>query len=34
VARAIRATTVMVAVSDVLMTMLFWGLHGVRLGGG
>ena len=34
VARAIRATTVMIAVSDVLMTMLFWGLHGVRLGGG
>jgi phospholipid/cholesterol/gamma-HCH transport system permease protein len=34
VARAIRATTVMVAISDVLMTMLFWGLHGVRLGGG
>ena len=34
VARAIRATTVSIAVSDVLMTMLFWGLHGVRLGGG
>ena len=34
VARAIRATTVMIAVADVLMTMLFWGLHGVRLGGG
>jgi phospholipid/cholesterol/gamma-HCH transport system permease protein len=33
-ARAIRATTVIIAVSDVLMTMLFWGLHGVRLGGG
>jgi phospholipid/cholesterol/gamma-HCH transport system permease protein len=33
-ARAIRATTVMIAASDVLMTMLFWGLHGVRLGGG
>jgi len=34
VARAIRATTVMIAVSDVLMTMLFWGLQGARLGGG
>jgi phospholipid/cholesterol/gamma-HCH transport system permease protein len=33
-ARAIRATTVIIAPSDVLMTMLFWGLHGVRLGGG
>jgi phospholipid/cholesterol/gamma-HCH transport system permease protein len=33
-ARAIRATTVMIAGTDVLMTMLFWGLHGVRLGGG
>jgi phospholipid/cholesterol/gamma-HCH transport system permease protein len=33
-ARAIRATTVIIASSDVLMTMLFWGLHGVRLGGG
>jgi phospholipid/cholesterol/gamma-HCH transport system permease protein len=33
-ARAIRATTVLIASSDVLMTMLFWGLHGVRLGGG
>jgi len=33
-ARAIRASTVMIAVTDVLMTMLFWGLHGVRLGGG
>ncbi|MDT4928768.1 MAG: phospholipid/cholesterol/gamma-HCH transport system permease protein [Pseudonocardiales bacterium] len=33
-ARAIRATTVTIAASDVLMTMLFWGLHGVRLGGG
>lgn len=33
-ARAIRATTVIIAASDVLMTMLFWGLHGVRLGGG
>ena len=33
-ARAIRATTVMIAATDVLMTMLFWGLHGVRLGGG
>ncbi|HEV7207010.1 MAG TPA: ABC transporter permease [Jatrophihabitans sp.] len=33
-ARAIRATTVLIASSDVLLTMLFWGLHGVRLGGG
>jgi phospholipid/cholesterol/gamma-HCH transport system permease protein len=33
-ARAIRATTVLIATSDVLMTMLFWGLHGVRLSGG
>ena len=33
-ARAIRATTVLIAASDVLLTMLFWGLHGVRLGGG
>jgi len=33
-ARAIRATTVMIASTDVLLTMLFWGLHGVRLGGG
>jgi phospholipid/cholesterol/gamma-HCH transport system permease protein len=33
-ARAIRATTVIIAASDVLLTMLFWGLHGVRLGGG
>lgn len=33
-ARAIRATTVIIASTDVLMTMLFWGLHGVRLGGG
>jgi phospholipid/cholesterol/gamma-HCH transport system permease protein len=33
-ARAIRATTVIIAATDVLMTMLFWGLHGVRLGGG
>jgi phospholipid/cholesterol/gamma-HCH transport system permease protein len=33
-ARAIRATTVMIAATDVLMTMLFWGLAGVRLGGG
>jgi len=33
-ARAIRATTVMIATFDVLLTMLFWGLHGVRLGGG
>jgi phospholipid/cholesterol/gamma-HCH transport system permease protein len=33
-ARAIRATTVMIAATDVLLTMLFWGLHGVRLGGG
>jgi phospholipid/cholesterol/gamma-HCH transport system permease protein len=33
-ARAIRAVTVLIAVTDVLMTMLFWGLHGVRLGGG
>jgi phospholipid/cholesterol/gamma-HCH transport system permease protein len=33
-ARAIRATTVLIAGTDVLMTLLFWGLHGVRLGGG
>jgi len=33
-AHAIRATTVLIATSDVLMTMLFWGLHGVRLSGG
>jgi phospholipid/cholesterol/gamma-HCH transport system permease protein len=33
-ARAIRATTVLIAATDVLMTLLFWGLHGVRLGGG
>jgi phospholipid/cholesterol/gamma-HCH transport system permease protein len=33
-ARAIRATTVTIAATDVLLTMLFWGLHGVRLGGG
>lgn len=32
-ARAIRATTVAIAATDVLLTMLFWGLHGVRLGG-
>ncbi|MGN6608936.1 MAG: MlaE family ABC transporter permease [Jatrophihabitans sp.] len=33
-ARAIRATTVLIAITDVLLTMLFWGLHGVQLGGG
>lgn len=33
-ARAVRATIVIVAVSDVLMTMLFWGLDSVRLSGG
>ena len=33
-ARAVRATTVIIASTDVLLTMLFWGLHGVRLGGG
>jgi phospholipid/cholesterol/gamma-HCH transport system permease protein len=33
-ARAIRATTVMIAASDIAMTMLFWGLHSVRLSGG
>jgi phospholipid/cholesterol/gamma-HCH transport system permease protein len=33
-ARAVRATTVTIAASDVLMTMLFWGLNGPRLGGG
>lgn len=33
-ARAIRATTVTIAATDVLLTMLFWGLHGVRLSGG
>jgi phospholipid/cholesterol/gamma-HCH transport system permease protein len=32
-ARAIRATTVSIAALDVLLTMLFWGVHGVRLGG-
>ena len=33
-ARAIRTTTVLIASTDVLLTMLFWGLHGVRLSGG
>jgi phospholipid/cholesterol/gamma-HCH transport system permease protein len=33
-ARAIRATTVLIASTDVLLTMLFWGLHGIRLSGG
>jgi phospholipid/cholesterol/gamma-HCH transport system permease protein len=33
-ARAIRTTTVLIASSDVLMTMVFWGLHGIRLSGG
>ena len=33
-ARAIRTTTVLIAASDVLMTMMFWGLHGIRLSGG
>ncbi len=33
-ARAIRASMVFIAASDVLMTMLFWGLAGVRLSGG
>jgi phospholipid/cholesterol/gamma-HCH transport system permease protein len=33
-AHAIRATTVLIAIADVLMTMLFWGLGGVRLSGG
>jgi phospholipid/cholesterol/gamma-HCH transport system permease protein len=33
-ARAIRASTVLIATSDVLMTMMFWGLHGIRLSGG
>jgi phospholipid/cholesterol/gamma-HCH transport system permease protein len=33
-ARAIRATTVIIATTDVLMTLLFWGLAGIRLGGG
>jgi hypothetical protein len=33
-ARAIRTTTVLIASCDVLLTMLFWGLHGVRLSGG
>lgn len=32
-ARAIRAVTVLIAVSDVLMTMMFWGLASVRLSG-
>ncbi|MGI8679957.1 MAG: MlaE family ABC transporter permease [Jatrophihabitans sp.] len=32
-ARAIRAVTVLIASTDVLMTMLFWGLHSVRLSG-
>lgn len=33
-ARAIRASIVVIATTDVLMTMLFWGIHGVRIGGG
>lgn len=33
-ARAIRASTVLIACSDVLMTMQFWGLHSIRLSGG
>lgn len=33
-AQAIRAVTVLIATSDILMTMLFWGLHSVRLSGG
>lgn len=32
-ARAIRAVTVLLAATDILMTMLFWGLHSVRLSG-
>lgn len=32
-ARAIRAVTVLIASTDILMTMLFWGLHSVRLSG-
>lgn len=32
-ARAIRADTVLIASTDVLMTMLFWGLGSVRLSG-
>jgi len=32
-ARAIRAVTVLIATSDVLMTMMFWGLASVRLSG-
>ena len=33
-ARAVRATIVTIAATDVAMTMLFWGLHSVRLSGG
>ncbi|MDP9116590.1 MAG: ABC transporter permease [Actinomycetota bacterium] len=33
-ARAIRAVTVSIAASDIALTMLFWGLHSVRLSGG
>jgi phospholipid/cholesterol/gamma-HCH transport system permease protein len=33
-AKAVRASTVLIAVTDVLMTLLFWGLAGPRLSGG
>jgi len=33
-ARAVRATIVVISTTDIAMTMLFWGLHSVRLGGG
>lgn len=32
--RAVRATIVVVAISDILMTMTFWGIDSVRLSGG
>jgi phospholipid/cholesterol/gamma-HCH transport system permease protein len=33
-ARAIRATIVVISTTDIALTMLFWGLHSVRLSGG
>jgi phospholipid/cholesterol/gamma-HCH transport system permease protein len=33
-ARAVRATIVVISTTDIASTMLFWGLHSVRLSGG
>lgn len=33
-ARAVRATIVSIAVSDIALTMVFWGISGVRISGG